>query len=120
MKKTRHVIPFIDIIFQALGALIVVMASLQHVESIPVNFATVAKEVLVSKRIEKPLFVAISGKGVFSGKEKVNEDELKERVKNREVILRVDKDISYGTVVYTVAAIRDRAKNIALEVRKNE
>lgn len=119
MKKTTHVIPFIDIIFQALGVLIVVVATLQHVDAIPVNLATVAKEVTVARRMGKPIFVVLSKKGLFFGREKVTLDGLKDAVKDKEVILRVDKDIPYGRVVEAVSNIQDKAKNIALEVKKN-
>jgi len=119
MRKATHMIPFIDIIFQALGALIVVIATLQHVDAIPVNFATVAKEVTVVKRMGKPVFVVLSGKGLFSGREKVTLEALKEVVKDKEVILRVDRDIPYGKVVEAISNIREKAKNIALEVKKN-
>jgi len=120
MKKVEHIIPFIDIVFQALGGLIVVMATLQHVEAIPVDFATVSKNVKVTKSAKNPFFVAISKKGLFSGKNKVNMEELKEIIENKEVILRIDKEIAYGTVMETVAGIQNRAKNIALEVKRNE
>jgi len=120
MRKATHLIPFIDIMFQALGVLIVVVATLQHVDALPVNFATIAKEVVVAKRMGKPVFVVLSKKGLFFGREKVTLDDLKDVVKNKEVILRVDKDIPYGNVVEAISNIQDKAKNIALEVKKNE
>jgi len=119
MRKATHLIPFIDIMFQALGVLIVVVATLQHVDALPVNFATIAKEVAVAKRMGKPVFVVLSKKGLFFGKEKVTLDGLKDVVKNKEVILRVDRDIPYGSVVEAISNIQDKAKNIALEVKKN-
>ena len=120
MKKVEHIIPFIDIVFQALGALIVVMATLQHVEAIPVDLATVGKEARVAKSARNPLFVVISKKGLFSGKREIAPEELAEAVRSREVILRIDKDIAYGKVIQTIAGIQDKAKHIALEVKKDE
>ena len=65
MKRAGYMIPFIDIIFQALGVLIVVVATMQHVDAIPVNLATVAKDVAVVKRSGKPVFVVLSKDGLF-------------------------------------------------------
>jgi len=117
--KAAHTIPFIDIIFQALGALIVVIATLQHVDAIPVNLATVAKEAIVSKRLNDPVFLVISKAGLFLGKERITVNDIDKLTKNREVILRIDRDIPYGRVVEAVSDIQKRAKSISLEVKKN-
>jgi len=118
MKRVEHVIPFIDIVFQTLGVLIVVMATLENVESIPVNLATVGKEVAVTKRMRDCIFVAVSKEGLFSGKKKVSREELGEIVAGKEVILRIDKDIRYGRVVEVTSGIQSRAKAVSLEVKR--
>ena len=118
MKKVEHVIPSIDIIFQALGALIVVMATLQHVEAIPVNLASVGKEAKVVTNLRSPVFVVMSKKGLFVGKDKLGLNEIERAIRNKEIILRVDKDIAYGEVMKAVSEIQDKAKSISLEVRK--
>ena len=119
MKKTEHMIPFIDIVFQALGVLIVAAATMQHVSALPVNLATVSKDVRVAKRSTKPVFVVLSKKGLFFGKKKATLDSIKRSVDDKEVIFRVDKDVSYGNVVEVISGMQDSAKNIALEVKKN-
>lgn len=118
MKKVEHVIPFIDIVFQALGALIVVMATLQHVEAIPVNLASVGKEAKVVTNLKEPVFVVMSKNGLFAGKDKLSPGGLEKAVRNKEIILRVDKDIAYGEVMKAISGIRDKAKSISLEVMR--
>ena len=118
MKKVEHAIPFIDIVFQALGALIVVMATFQHVEAVPVNFATVSKEARITTSVNNPLFIVVSKNGLFSGKNKVKLNELKQITKDKEAILRIDKDIPYGMVMEVVSEIQNNAKNISMEVKK--
>lgn len=118
MKRVEHVIPFIDIVFQALGALIVVMATLQHVEAIPVNLASVGKEAKVVTNLKSPAFIVMSKSGLFLGNNRISPGELEKAVKNKEIILRVDKDIAYGEVMKTVSEIQNKAKSISLEVKK--
>jgi len=120
MKRTEHIIPFVDIIFQTLGVLIVSMTVLEHVESIPVDLARVSKQVKVSQKAQDSVFVAIRRDGIYVGKEKINSNSLiPERIKGKDVILRVDKNIPYGEVVGVISGIRDHAAKLSLEVDKD-
>jgi len=110
-------LPLIDMVFLTMGTLLVLMTQMERVISIPVDFVKVGTGAVISKKIDNPIFVAVSFEGLFIGQEKVDVNGIKDRLKGKEVILRVDKQIPYGQAMKLVAVIKESARHISLEVK---
>jgi len=117
MKKMEAIIPLLDMTCLTVGVLLVAMTQMQKVITIPVDFVKVAKEASVCKKIDAPLFIAISKDGIFVEKKQTDVKQLKDIVSNREVVLRIDRRVPYGEVMKLVSEIKQNAKSINLEVR---
>lgn len=112
----KNLLPFIDMIFLSMGTLLLLMTDMEVVESIPVDLVRVGRAQVLSRKMDKPLFVAINKEGVFVRKEKINMSELIAKAKGEEVILRADRSLPVGEVIQLVASLRKKAESVSLEI----
>jgi len=115
--RMEAMIPLLDMTCLTVGVLLVAMTEMQRVTTVPVDFVKVARDASVVKRVDSPLFVAMSGDGVFVEKRRVRPEELRGLVAGRAIVLRVDSRIPYGEAMRLVGDMREVTKSIFLEVR---
>lgn len=115
-----NILPMIDIIFVILSFFIISSLFLVKLETIPVNLpkaetSTQEKDslIVITLNLEKQVF--IDGKFIDISQ---LENELSSRVsksKNKKVVLRADKKISYGEVVNILDILR-KIENIKIGI----
>jgi biopolymer transport protein TolR len=107
-----NVTPLVDVMLVLLIIFMVTAPMLQ--EGVSVELPQAQGKALEKKPNIKELVISVSGKGeVFLNEKTVNEESLptiiKEAVKNeprREVYLRADKTVPYGTVVRIIGSLK--------------
>lgn len=114
--KMGSLIPLIDIVFLAMGTLLLLITKMEVVEVIPLDLVRVGQAPVSSRKMEGPLFVSINKEGIFMGKEKVGAEELLSRGKGEEIVLRADKNLPFGEVIQLLASLRQKAVSVSLEV----
>ena len=113
-----NILPMIDIIFVILSFFIISSLYLVKLESIPLNLpnAETSKD-----ELNNPIIVSLDKAGnifinkSFSTKESFESDISKLITNNGLILIRADKDIKYGEVIYVIDIIR-KFKNFKIAV----
>ena len=113
-----NILPMIDIIFVILSFFIISSLYLVKLESIPLNLpnAETSKD-----ELNNPIIVSLDKAGnifinkSFSTKESFESDISKLITNNGLILIRADKDIKYGEVIYVIDILR-KFKNFKIAV----
>ena len=113
-----NILPMIDIIFVILSFFIISSLYLVKLESIPLNLpnAETSKD-----ELNNPIIVSIDKAGSiyvnknYSTKESFEKDISKITTNNGFILIRADKDIKYGEVIYILDILR-KFKNFKIAV----
>ena len=113
-----NILPMIDIIFVILSFFIISSLYLVKLESIPLNLpnAETSKD-----ELNNPIIVSLDKAGKifinksFSTKESFESDISKLITNNGLILIRADKDIKYGEVIYVIDILR-KFKNFKIAV----
>ena len=113
-----NILPMIDIIFVILSFFIISSLYLVKLESIPLNLPNAETS---KNELNDPIIVSLDKAGnifinkSFSTKESFESDISKLITNNGLILIRADKDIKYGEVIYVIDILR-KFKNFKIAV----
>ena len=113
-----NILPMIDIIFVILSFFIISSLYLVKLESIPLNLPNAENS---KDELNNPIIVSLDTAGNiyinknYSTKESFESDISNLNVSNGLILIRADKDIKYGEVIYVIDILR-KFKNFKIAV----
>ena len=113
--NTRMMVPLIDLVFLTLGSVLAAMTTMERVEAIPVQVATVGQGASVS-RPDEPLILAVTAEGLTLGRQPLAASDLPAAVAGKRVVLRAEKSLATQKTLAVLADIIDAGADASLEV----
>ncbi len=113
--RTQAMMPLIDLVFLTLGSVLAAMTQMERVTALPVELARVGQGAVVVQQGEFDVLV-MKGTGIFLNDEPVDPNALRARLTGRRVVLRVERDLTAGRMMETLAMLHEVATEVSLEV----
>jgi len=115
--KTAALLPLLDVLFLALGAILAQMTEMERVTVLPVELEDRVGHAAVL-RTGDFVVVSLSEEGLAVDGETLSIDDprLAVRVRDRDVVARVDRRLPTGSTVQLLAVLRDAGAHVELEV----
>ena len=118
--KVKNFLPFLDIMALSLATLLAVLAraNIEKKEVIPVNLVSISKEIGIHKKFNTPLIITIKKRDIFINNKKVSLDTIGDILQKgyEDVLLRIDRDVSYAKVIEVLSVLKRKVSEINLEV----
>jgi biopolymer transport protein ExbD len=115
--KTAALLPLLDVLFLALGAILAQMTEMERVTVLPVELESRVGHAAVLRTGE---FVVVSlnthGLSVDGESLDIDDPRLVTRIRDRDVVARVDRRLPTGSTVQLLAVLRDAGAHVELEV----
>ena len=113
--KANAVIPLLDVLFLALGAILAQMTEMERVTVLPVDLEDRVGTAAVV-RTGTFLVVTLEATGPSVDGQRVDMSTLSERVRDHDVVARVDRGLPTGATLQLLALLRDAGATVELEV----
>jgi biopolymer transport protein ExbD len=113
--KTTAVVPLLDVLFLALGAILAQMTEMERVTVLPVELEDRVGQAAVVRTGEF-VVVTLDAAGLSVDGERIDAARLREHTVDRDVVARADRGVPTGETLRLLAALRDVGAHVELEV----
>ena len=115
--KVQTVLPFLDMVFLSMGALLAMMVQMEHVTSIPIDTPRIGPGGAIVERGEFHV-VTLDQTGITLNGQPIEQDRLMTSVAGERVVLRVERSIPTEETAGLLAALIGVGAMPSLEVRE--
>jgi len=115
--KVQTVLPFLDMVFLSMGALLALMVQMEYVTSIPIDTPQIGPGGAIVERGEFHV-VTLDQSGITLNGQPIEQEHLISSVTGERVVLRVERSIATEETAGLLAALIDAGAMPSLEVRK--
>jgi len=116
MQSQRSILPLVDMVFLALGAVLGCMTEMAVVHSIPVEVAKVGHGVVSNH--EKFTVLTLTSDGMTLEGESITRSEILAKAANKTIVLRVDKTLPSQDMLELLADLVNVGAKVSLEVEE--
>lgn len=116
MKINTALLPLIDLVFLALGALLAGMTQMEIVRALPVELAQVGRGTTPIRQDSFDVLTLVApGQMMLNGRV-VQQDDLGTRLEHQHVVVRAHKKLPTEDVVKALAVLSQASVEVSLEV----
>lgn len=119
MKSKIAILPFVDLVFLALGGVLACMSQMEIVNALPIEVAHVGKGAAVVQN-DKFTVLTLTADGMRFDGEPITVDELSARAANKNIVLRADREIPTQNTMYVIALLAKSGAQVSVEVKETD
>jgi biopolymer transport protein ExbD len=117
MNKSTAIVPLVDLVLLALGGILASMTQMQVVRSLPVNVTRIGPGTAIVQQ-QSFVVVTVTAEGLMIDGQLMYGDELIGRVRNKKVVLRVDRRLPTEETIKATALLAEAGAEITIEVEE--
>lgn len=115
--KSKVILPLCDLVFLALGGVLMAMTQMEVVHAIPVEITQIGKGAAVVQH-EKFRILTVTANGLNLDGKPVTEQQLVSKTANQKVVLRVYKNLPTHRTVNVIAQLAQAGAQVSIEVQE--
>jgi len=117
MKSQTAILPFIDLVFLALGGVLACMTKMEMVTALPISVTRIGKGSAIVQH-EKFAVLTVAADGMSLDGKSITKDQLPSQVANKKIILRVDKALPTQRTVQVIGELAKAGVEMSIEVKE--
>jgi biopolymer transport protein ExbD len=117
MKSQAAILPLVDLVFLALGAMLACMTQMELIHTLPVEVTRIGKGPAVPQH-GKIEVLTLTAQGMTLNGEPITEHELVSSVTNKKIVLRVYKGLPTEATINVIAKLAEAGAEVSIEVKE--
>ena len=118
MKSKAAILPLVDLVFLALGAMLACMTQMEVIHALPIEVTRIGKGSSVMPDSDKFEVLTLSGHGMTLDGKPVTESELVSKTANKKIILRAYKGLPTQDTVRVIGKLAEAGAEVSIEVKE--
>jgi len=118
MKSKAAILPLVDLVFLALGAMLACMTQMELIHALPIEVTRIGKGSSAVPRRDKFEVLTLTERGMTLSGEPITESEFVSRTANKRIILRAYKDLPTQDTVRVIAKLAEAGAEVSIEVKE--
>jgi len=117
MKSQAAILPLVDLVFLALGAMLACMTQMELIQTLPVEVTRIGKGSAVPQH-GKFAVLTLTERGMTLDGKPITEHELASKVANKKIVLRAYKGLPTQDTISVIAKLAEAGAEVSIEVEE--
>jgi biopolymer transport protein ExbD len=118
MKSKAAILPLVDLVFLALGAMLACMTQMELIHVLPIEVTRIGKGSSVMPQNEEFEVLTLTELGMTLSGEQITESDLPNRTANKRIVLRAYKGLPTQDTVRVIAKLAEAGAEVSVEVQE--
>lgn len=118
MKSKAAILPLVDLVFLALGAMLACMTQMELIHALPIEVTRIGKGSSAVPRRDKFEVLTLTERGMTLSGEPITESELISKTANKRIVLRAYKGMPTQDTVKVIAKLAEAGAEVSIEVKE--
>jgi len=117
MKSQTAILPLVDLVFLALGAMLACMTQMELISTLPVEVTRIGKGSAVPQH-GKIEVLTLTAQGMTLNGKPITENELASKVANKRIVLRAYRGLPTEVTIKVIAKLAESGAEVTIEVKE--